>query len=119
LLVESLTLAGIAAAAGLFVAWAGILAFEQFYLMELARIQVIGLDWGVLGIGCAVAILASAISGVGPAWVAARTNVNPALKETAAQHSGGIVQRVFGFGIKQPPEVNDPSNNPLRRATAR
>jgi putative ABC transport system permease protein len=99
LLVESLALAGIAAGAGLFVAWAGIVALEQFYLTELPRIQVVGLDWGVLGITCAMAIVTGVLFGMAPAWLAARTNVNQTLKETAAQHSGGIFQRLFQDGL--------------------
>src|SRR5207249_7807232 len=82
LLVESFTLAGTAAALGIFTAWGGIIALEQFYLSQLPRINVIGLDNGVLGITCLVSGLVAVLFGTAPAWLAARTNVNRTLKES-------------------------------------
>src|SRR5438132_4677537 len=79
LLVESFTLAGMAAALGIFAAWGGIKALEQFYLSQLPRINVIGLDSGVLGITCLVSVLVAVLFGTAPAWLAARTNVNRTL----------------------------------------
>src|SRR2546430_9097560 len=61
LLVESFTLAGTAAALGIFIAWGGIKALEQFYLSQLPRINVIGLDNGVLGITCLVSVLVAVL----------------------------------------------------------
>jgi putative ABC transport system permease protein len=99
LLVESFTLAGIAAALGIFIAWGGVIALEQFYLSQLPRINVIGLNRGVLGIACLVSGLAGVLFGTAPAWLAARTNVNSTLKESAPQHSGGILQRLLHDGL--------------------
>src|SRR5256884_69183 len=99
LLVESFTLAGTATALGIFAAWGGIKALEQFYLAQLPRINVIGLDTGVLGITCLVSALVAVLFGTAPAWLAARTNVNRTLKESAAQHSGGVLQRLFHDGL--------------------
>ena len=99
LLVESLSLAGVAAVLGIFIAWGRIKALEQFYLSQLPRINVIGLDWGVLGIACLVSALIGVLFGTAPAWLAARTNVNETLKESAPQHSGGFLQRLFHDGL--------------------
>src|SRR6266567_3709652 len=74
LLVESFTLAGIATALGIFFAWGGMKALEQFYLTQLPRINVIGLDWGVLGIACLVSALVGVLFGTAPSWLAARIN---------------------------------------------
>src|SRR2546430_2689663 len=90
LLVESLSLAGLAAALGVFFAWGGIISLDQFYLSHLPRINVIGVDWRVLGATCLVSVTAGVFFGIAPAWLAARVNVNESLKETAQQHSGGF-----------------------------
>jgi putative ABC transport system permease protein len=99
LLVESLVLAGLSAALGVFVAWGGIKALEQFYLSQLPRINVIGLDWGVLGIMALLAVLVGILFGTAPAWLAARINVSRSLKESARQHGGGVFQRAFHDGL--------------------
>ena len=99
LFVESFTLAGIAAALGIFFAWGGIKALEQFYLTQLPRINVIGMDWGVLGIACFVSTLVGVLFGTVPAWLAAGINVNETLKESSPQHSGGFLQRLFYDGL--------------------
>src|SRR5438445_2048892 len=82
LLVEGLTLAGVAAALGVFVAWCGIDALEQFYLSQLPRINAIGLDWGVLGITCLVSGSAGVLFATAPSWLAARSNMSQALMES-------------------------------------
>lgn len=99
LLVEGLTLAGVAAALGVVVAWGGIVALEQFYLSDIPRLNVIGVDWRVLIITCLVSVSAGVLFGTAPAWLAARTNMNQSLKESAQQHSGGVVQRMFQDGL--------------------
>ncbi|HVR35506.1 MAG TPA: ADOP family duplicated permease [Methylomirabilota bacterium] len=99
LMVESLTLAGIAAVVGIFIAWVGIVAMERFYLSQLPRLNVIGLDWGVLAITGVVAGGAGLLFGSAPAWLGARTGVHQTLKESAAQHSGGMFQRLFQDGL--------------------
>src|SRR5207302_1487506 len=99
LFVESFTLAGIAAALGIFFSWGGMKALEQFYLAQLPRINVIGLDWGVLGIACFVSALVGVLFGTAPAWLAARINLNETLKESGPQHSGGFLQRLFHDGL--------------------
>src|SRR5438128_9528433 len=99
LFVESFTLAGIAAALGIFFAWGGIKALEQFYLAQLPRINFIGVDWGVLGIACFVSALVGVLFGTAPAWLAAQINVNETLKESGPQLSGGFLQRLFHDGL--------------------
>ncbi len=99
LLVESLSLAGLAAVPGVFFAWGGIIALDQFYLSGLPRINAIGVDWRVLGTTCLMSAVAGVFFGAAPAWLAARVNVNEALKETAQQHSGGFLQRIFRDGL--------------------
>ncbi|HXT38991.1 MAG TPA: ABC transporter permease, partial [Candidatus Angelobacter sp.] len=99
LFIEGFTLAGMAAALGIFLAWGGIKALEQFYLTQLPRINVIGLNWGVLGIACFVSALVGVLFSTAPAWLAARINVNETLKESGPQHSGGFLQRLFHDGL--------------------
>jgi len=99
LMVESFALAGLAAVLGIFVAWAGIIVLEQFYLSQLPRINVIGLDWGVLGIACLVSALVGVWCGTAPACLAGRINVNPSLKDSSQQYSGGVLQRLFHDGL--------------------
>jgi predicted permease len=99
LLTESLSLAGLAVAFGVFVAWGGIKALEQFYLSDLPRLNVIGVDWRALITACLVAAAAGVFFGTAPAWAAARTNMNQSLKESAQQQSGGSVQRMLQDGL--------------------
>ena len=99
LLVESLSLAGLAAAFGVSVAWGGIIALEQFYLNPLARSNLMGVDWRVVGTTCLVSAVAGVFFGVAPAWLAARVKVSDSLKESAPQHSGGLLQRMFHDGF--------------------
>jgi predicted lysophospholipase L1 biosynthesis ABC-type transport system permease subunit len=47
----------------------------------LPRISEIGLDWQVVGFALGLAVLAGVLCGLAPAFSAARTNVNEALKE--------------------------------------
>ena len=106
LFVESLSLAGLAAALGVFLAWGGIIAQEQFYLPQLGYLSllgpsnVIGVDWRVLGTTCLVAAAAGVFFGAAPAWLAARVNVNESLKDAAQQQSGGYLQRMFHDGAQ-------------------
>jgi putative ABC transport system permease protein len=99
LLVESLALAGVAAALGVFFAWGGILMLERFYLSQLPRIGWIGVDWRVLGTACLLSVAAGLLFGAAPAWLAARSSVQQSLQETAPQHTGGFLQRVFHDGL--------------------
>lgn len=99
MLLESLVLAAASAGVGIFVAWGGIIALEQFYLTNLPAINVIGLDWQVLGMACLAAVVVGVLFGSAPAWVAARTNVNQTLKESTQRHSGGALQRMFHDGL--------------------
>ena len=99
LLVENLLLAVVSAALGLFVAWGGVIATKQFYLTNLPRVNTVGLDWKVLGLTCALSTLAGLLFGAAPAWLAARTNLNQALKDSAPQQSGGPLQRLFHDGL--------------------
>jgi predicted permease len=60
---------------------------------------VTGVDWRVFVIACLVSVGAGVLFGTGPAWLAARTNVNQSLKESAQQHSGGSMQRMLQDGL--------------------
>jgi putative ABC transport system permease protein len=105
LFVESLSLAGLAAALGVFLAWGGIIGLEQFYLPQFGYLgllgpsNVIGVDWRVLGITCLVAAAAGIFFGAAPALLAARVNVNESLKDARQQQSGGYLQRMFHDGL--------------------
>lgn len=99
LFVESLLLATLGAAFGLFAAWTGIVVLEKTYLTALPRINAIGLDWRVLGYTIEIALAAALVFGTVPSLIAASANVNHVLKESAQQHSGGILQKLFQDGL--------------------
>ena len=99
LLIESMALASVAAVVGVFIAWGGIQMLERFYLGRTPRLNVIGVDWQVLGTACLVSVIAGMLFGAAPAWLAARSSVHLALQETSPQHTGSLVQRVFHDGL--------------------
>ena len=53
----------------------------------------------MLGIACFVSAWVGVLFGTAPAWLAARINVNETLKDSAPQHSGGFLQRIFHDGL--------------------
>jgi putative ABC transport system permease protein len=83
LLVESLLLSAIGGAAGLLAATWAIDAINALIPPNLLPVPDIGIDSTVLGFAFAVTIATGLMFGVAPAWHAARTDLNEALKQTA------------------------------------
>ena len=99
LITESLLLAGLAGLLGVFFAWGGIRALDQFYLGALPRMRAVGLDWRMLMLMVLISGLTGLIFGVAPAWIGSHLNLTDALKDTAQQQSGGFGQRLFQDGL--------------------
>jgi predicted permease len=84
LLTESLLLAGIGGAGGLFLGYLGRNVIPK--LMANAWDQkgvVVPIDWGVFGFATAITLLTGVVFGVAPAWLAARGELSGGLKERA------------------------------------
>jgi predicted permease len=96
LLVESLLLAGLGAAAGLAVAFAGLRAFRAFGPPALARLPSLAIDGQVLLFTLALTIGTGLLFGVAPAVGAARIDPGERLKGTrTSSREGGRPRRAL------------------------
>jgi predicted permease len=97
LLAESLLLAGLGAAAGLvFASWASRVVVASLSTPETRVALDLSLDWRVLSVTAAVAVLTALLFGAGPAFHASRTAPRDALRDRgqgagAGARSGGLV----------------------------
>lgn len=88
-LVEALVLSVSGGLLGLFLAW-GALRVGVSYLPEsLPRVDSIGLDWQVVAFALGLAVVTGLLCGLIPAFAAARTGVNEALKEGGRTGTAG------------------------------
>lgn len=87
-LLESLILAGLAALAAVLLAETGLRLLVALAPADIPRLAAVRLDLTVLGFTGAVAVLASLISGLAPAWHASRIDVSDSLKQGGSR---GIV----------------------------
>ncbi len=99
LVTESLMLAGVAGLFGVFFAWGGMRALDHFYLINLRRMNEVGLDGSVLALTVMVSALSGLVFGVAPVWLVSRLRLADSLKDTSQQHSDGFVQRIFQDGL--------------------
>lgn len=83
LLTESVVLAVLGGAAGVLLAQWGLAALLALAPKNLPRVADIHLDAGVLGFALLLSLATGLLFGLMPAWLAARTNVNDALKQGA------------------------------------
>jgi putative ABC transport system permease protein len=81
LLTESVVLSLCGGAAGLLLARWGLYALLALAPTSLPRVSEIRLDSGVLIFSLVLSILTGLIFGIAPAWIAARADVNEALKQ--------------------------------------
>ena len=85
LLTESVLLAAIGGAVGLFLAYAGdrllTLEITRYHRFSVPNASVIDIDWRVLLYGLAVTLATGAIFGLAPALTASKTDLNESLKE--------------------------------------
>lgn len=88
-LAESLTLAGLGGALGLFLAWASLRWISTAALPLLPRASEISVDLRVLGFLFGITVLTGALYGLIPALQTARTDLQAELREGGRQGSGG------------------------------
>lgn len=88
-LVESLLLSMSGGVLGLAVAWIAVPVGVRFLPETLPRVNEIGLDWQVVMFALALAVLTGLLCGLIPAFAAARTAVNEALKEGGRTGTAG------------------------------
>ena len=81
LLTESVLLAGLGAAAGLAIAWAGTRLLANLSPAILPRASEIGLDGRALGFTAAIAVLTGILFGLAPAIHMAKTDLMAALRD--------------------------------------
>jgi putative ABC transport system permease protein len=95
LLTESVVLAIFGGAAGVLLARWGLDALVALAPTNLPRITEIHLDPGVLLFSLALSIVTGLLFGIAPAWLAARADVNEALKQgTRGSTEGGVRGRL-------------------------
>ena len=91
LLTESLMLAAIGGAGGLFVGYIGRSTLPKLMTNAWERSEgasfIASFDWGVFAFTVAVTLITGVIFGLAPAWLAARSEVSSSLKETAKSTS--------------------------------
>jgi predicted permease len=84
LLTESLLLAGLGGAGGLFLGYLGRNVIPKLMANAWDQDQMnVPMDWGVFGFAAGVTLLTGLVFGLAPAWLAARTEVSSSLKESA------------------------------------
>ncbi len=90
LLVESLLLALLGGAGGLFLAWWGVDILRAFGPRDVPRLAEVQINLGVGAFTFGLAVLSTLLFGLVPAWQVARTNVNEALQQGAKGSTGGL-----------------------------
>ena len=88
-MVEALMLSVGGGLLGLGLAGASLRVGVSFLPETLPRVSAIGLDWGVIGFALLLALLTGFFCGLLPAFSAAKTDVNEALKEGGRTGSAG------------------------------
>ena len=88
-LVEALMLSIIGGLLGLTLAWITLRVGVSFLPETLPRVSSIGLDWQVVAFALGLAVFTGLICGLIPAFAAARTTVNEALKEGGRTGTAG------------------------------
>ncbi len=84
LLTESLLLAAIGGAGGLFLGYIGRNVIPRLMANAWDRDRLnVSMDWGVFAFATAVTLLTGLLFGLAPAWLAARSEVSSTLKESA------------------------------------
>ena len=94
-MIESLSIGLLGGAAGLLVARAAVGAILHWAPKELARLDAVRIDGRVLLFTLSVSVATAVLSGLAPAWAAARADVNDVLKRSA-----GFAGRAFGKRLR-------------------
>jgi putative ABC transport system permease protein len=90
LLAESLLLAALGGASGLLLAAWGVAGLVPLIPRDVPLIQVISLDWRVLGVSLSLSLVTGVIFGLAPALQASKSDLTTALKEEGRGLSGGL-----------------------------
>jgi ABC-type multidrug transport system ATPase subunit/ABC-type antimicrobial peptide transport system permease subunit len=100
LIVESVLLAAVGAAGGLFVAIAATDLLVMTAPGGLPRLESVGIHWPVLLFSLGISLGAGILAGVAPAWQAARMDVNSLLKQNgpSARSGSHTVQKLIAAG---------------------
>lgn len=88
MLTENLVLATIGGCAGLLLAAVGLAGLQKLLPVGTPRVDTLGLDSPVLLFALAVTFATSILFGLAPAWVASRSSLNSALRQSGRTHSG-------------------------------
>ena len=88
-IVEALLLSVSGGLLGLALAWAALRVGISFLPETLPRVSSIALDWKVVAFGLGLAVITGLVCGVVPAFAAAHTEVNEALKEGGRTGTAG------------------------------
>jgi putative ABC transport system permease protein len=95
LLVESVLLALCGGVAGVLLAWWGLSALLSLAPPNLPRVTDINLNIGVLVFSLALSVVTGLVFGIAPAWLAASSDVNEALKQgSRGSTEGGVRGRL-------------------------
>jgi len=81
-LTESMVLAGVGGALGLFLAYWGVSALRSFVPANVPRMDEVSVDPAVLGFTLGISLLTGLVFGLAPAWHVGRANLQDTLKET-------------------------------------
>jgi putative ABC transport system permease protein len=90
LLLESVMLAVLAGAAGVLLAYWGMLLVRGLGLADIPRIETAGIHLHVLGFTLGISLLTVLVFGLGPALVASRLNVSDTLARGGATSRGAV-----------------------------
>ena len=98
LLIESLVLSSVGGAIGLVAALWGVGLLEATLPPNLLPVPDIGVDRTVVLFAVGVTLLTGIVFGLAPAWQAAKTDVNAALKDAGRAATGGV-RPIFRKGL--------------------
>jgi putative ABC transport system permease protein len=98
LLIESLVLSSVGGAIGLVAALWGVGLLEATLPPNLLPVPDIGVDRTVVLFALGVTLLTGIVFGLAPAWQAAKTDVNTALKDAGRSAAGGV-RPIFRKGL--------------------
>jgi len=98
-LTESMVLAVLGGALGLFIAYWGVYALRTIVPDNVPRMDEVQVDPVVLGFTLGISLLTGLIFGLAPAWHVGRTNIQDSLKETGQSASAAAGTRRLRGGL--------------------
>ncbi|MEZ5319846.1 MAG: ABC transporter permease [Vicinamibacterales bacterium] len=92
LLVESLILSTAGTVLGVGVGWAGVRAIRAWLPEGLPRLEAIAVDWRVLAVAAAAAVVTGVLFGLLPALQSSRPNLGQALRDGGRSGAAGVAR---------------------------